>query len=59
MGLFNVKKDDYYNNRSHQDNFKWSETDHEEWDNGHYQFCRFCNAMRNFKYDRCTTCKNQ
>jgi hypothetical protein len=59
MGLFdNKKEDDYYNNRNHQDNCKYSEIDHEEWDNGNYQFCRFCNGMRPFKWDRCITCNH-
>ncbi|MGL5713692.1 MAG: hypothetical protein ACRCXT_22060 [Paraclostridium sp.] len=55
MGWFDNKSND---DRSHQDNCKWSETDHEEWDNGSYQFCKFCNGMRPFKFDRCMTCHN-
>ena len=50
MGWFDDKKDD---DRSHQDNCKWSEVDHQEWDNGNYQYCRFCGGSRPFKYDRC------
>ena len=34
----------YYNSRSHQD--------------GERQFCDFCNAEREFLWDRCTVCHN-
>ena len=54
MGWFDKKDDD----RSHQDNCKWSEVDHQEWDNKNYQYCRFCGGSRPFKYDRCIVCHN-
>lgn len=52
MGWFSSKDDD----RSHQDNCKWSEIDKEEWDNDSYQYCPICGANRPFKWDRCMTC---
>ena len=37
MKLFDFdKKSDA---RSNQDNCKWSEIDHQEWDNTNYQYC--------------------
>lgn len=42
--------------RSHQDNFKNSDIDGEEWDNGSYQYCKICDGTRNFKFDRCCSC---
>lgn len=36
--------DRYYNKRSHQD--------------GEKHFCEFCNAHREFLYDRCVVCHN-
>lgn len=36
--------EEYYNYRSHQD--------------GEKQFCTFCNAEREFLYDRCVVCHN-
>ena len=53
MGWFDAKNED---DRSHQDNCKWSEVDHEEWDNCNYQYCPICGGSRPFKWDRCMTC---
>lgn len=47
------EKEDKTNDRSHQDNIRYSHIDNEEWDNGSYQYCRFCGKMTRFRWDRC------
>lgn len=44
--------------RSHQDNFEFSDIDGQRWDNGSYQYCEFCGRNKRFEYDRCTDCGN-
>lgn len=55
MGWFKKEKDD---DRRHQDNIQYSHVDNEEWDNGSYQYCRFCGRNTRFRFDRCMHCKN-
>lgn len=52
MSWFDDKNDDKKDNdRRHQDNFNG-------WDNGSYQYCRFCGGNRRFENDRCVVCHN-
>lgn len=47
------EEENYYNFRSHQDNF-WSEGAF----NNEWQYCQHCGKNTRFEYDRCTVCKN-
>lgn len=58
MGWFDNKEKDSYDSRNHQDNFRGKDQGENDWDNGSYQYCSFCNANRRFIYDRCEHCKN-
>lgn len=52
MGWFDDDKNE--EDRSHQDNFRG----HDNSDNGSYQYCKYCECMRRFIWDRCEHCKN-
>ena len=46
----NDKENDYYNKRSHQDNFGSQ--------NNNHQYCPYCGRYVKFEYDRCVICKS-
>lgn len=56
MGFFNFSENE--DDRSHQDNFLYSDIDNEHWDNGSYQLCPFCGKKLAYEWDRCSNCKN-
>ncbi len=59
MFWFKNSSEDNKDDRSHQDNFRGSvQRNNGGWDNGSYQYCRFCDGNRRFIYDRCEHCKN-
>ena len=49
-----VKENDWYNKRSHQDSYFIDVSDRRN----NLQYCRFCDTYTTFHYDRCSHCNN-